>query len=460
MTENAIAVIDIGKTSAKLVLLDAGTGQERAVRTMPNTVLPGPPFPHADTEAIWAFLVDGLREFAGRHAISGISITTHGATAALMSGNKLALPVLDYEFDGPDTLASAYEAVRPPFAETLSPRLPVGLNLGAQLYWQQQAFPEDFAKVTRILPYPQYWAFRLTGAMASEVTSLGCHTDLWAPDENSYSSLVTGRGWADLFPPLCRADEIAGTVTPAVAAETGLDPDTPVACGIHDSNASLLPYLQTVQPPFNVISSGTWTIHMHVGGETGRLDPERDSLANVDYLGRPVPTARLMGGREYEALAGQDATAPSLADVQSIIEQKIYALPSFAPGVGAFPHKKGKIVGNLEAFGPSAPASLASLYLALCSRSALEICGQGNRILVEGPLARNPVYLTALTTLTGVPVIASGDATGTSTGAGMLFTNVSKDWMVASSGDKYEDADDLPGLLEYAADWRKMIENG
>ena len=27
--------------------------------------------------------------------------------------------------------------------------------------------------------YPQYWAYRLTGVLANEVTSLGCHTDLW-----------------------------------------------------------------------------------------------------------------------------------------------------------------------------------------------------------------------------------------------------------------------------------------
>jgi L-fuculokinase len=29
--------------------------------------------------------------------------------------------------------------------------------------------------------YPQYWAWRLCGAAASEATSLGCHTDLWHP---------------------------------------------------------------------------------------------------------------------------------------------------------------------------------------------------------------------------------------------------------------------------------------
>ena len=46
----------------------------------------------------------------------------------------LVMPILDYEHDGPDRLAADYDAVRPPFAETGTPRLPIGLNLGAQLF--------------------------------------------------------------------------------------------------------------------------------------------------------------------------------------------------------------------------------------------------------------------------------------------------------------------------------------
>ena len=64
-----------------------------------------------------------------------------------MPDGDLALPVLDYEHDGPEQLAADYDAARPPFAETGTPRLPIGLNLGAQLFWQARAFPEAFARV-------------------------------------------------------------------------------------------------------------------------------------------------------------------------------------------------------------------------------------------------------------------------------------------------------------------------
>jgi len=38
-----VAVIDIGKTNAKLALVDLNKLKELAVVTRPNTVLPGPP---------------------------------------------------------------------------------------------------------------------------------------------------------------------------------------------------------------------------------------------------------------------------------------------------------------------------------------------------------------------------------------------------------------------------------
>ncbi|MFN4211696.1 MAG: carbohydrate kinase, partial [Devosia sp.] len=186
-----IAVIDIGKTNAKLVIVDTETGAEIAVRKTANTVLPGPPYPHFDTERLWAFILDTLAQFAGEPGFDAVSITTHGASAALLDETgALALPVLDYEYVYPDAVNRAYEALRPAFSESFSPRLPGGLNLGAQIHYLRHSFCEAFDRVATILTYPQYWAHRLTGVAANEKTSLGCHTDLWMPYEGRYSALV------------------------------------------------------------------------------------------------------------------------------------------------------------------------------------------------------------------------------------------------------------------------------
>ncbi|RWQ66318.1 MAG: carbohydrate kinase, partial [Mesorhizobium sp.] len=134
-----IAVIDIGKTNAKVALVDLADMREVALRRMANAPVADGPYPHHDVELLWSFILDSLAGINREQRIDAISITTHGATGVLVdAAGELALPVLDYEFAGPDTLAEDYDAVRPAFTETGTPRLPVGLNLGAQFFWQQR----------------------------------------------------------------------------------------------------------------------------------------------------------------------------------------------------------------------------------------------------------------------------------------------------------------------------------
>jgi sugar (pentulose or hexulose) kinase len=447
-----IAVIDIGKTNAKVVLIDSTTRQQVAGRSTPNVVRRDGVYPHADVEMLWAFIIESLKSLGAEHGVDGISITTHGATAALMAGEQLALPVLDYEHNGPEETAAAYGAVRPDFAESLSPRLPNGLNLGAQIFWQAQVHAPAFAPVTAILTYPQYWAWRLTGIMASEVTSLGCHTDLWAPARAEFSSLVRGQGWEGLFPPVRPAASVLGRIRPGVAAVAGLHGDTPVTCGIHDSNASLLPHLGSHETPFTILSTGTWAIAMTVGGDTDKLDPRRDSLANVDAFGRAVPTARFMGGREFDQLV-DEVVEPSAADVARVIGDDIRVQPNFTPGVGPFPDARGRWTHTPETLTSGERTAAASLYLALVTRACLDLCGLGREIVIEGPLARNALFGQALARLSGVPVRASGDATGTSLGASMLFGTEGGHAQAGGQAKPLE----VAGFDAYAARWRTEI---
>ena len=118
---------------------------------------------------------------------------------------------MDYEFGGYGVIDADYEAARPPFEETLSPSVPRGLNLGRQVFYLERQFPVEFAGARAFLAYPQYFAWRLSGFMASEVTSLGAHTDLWRPSEGALSSMVDRRGWRRLFPPMRNAWDTLGT---------------------------------------------------------------------------------------------------------------------------------------------------------------------------------------------------------------------------------------------------------
>lgn len=230
-----IAVLDIGKTNVKVVLFDIKMRAELAVLKQLNLVVRDGPYPHFDVVKMWTFFLKSLRDLHALHRIDAISVTTHGATAVLVDkAGDLALPILDYEYTGPDETRVEYETIRPDFSETGSPSLPIGLNVGAQIFWQMKRFPTQFTNTTSIMTYAQYWSFRLSGVRSNEVTSLGSHTDLWAPEQKRYSSLIAKLGWTKLMAPLRAANDRLGTITNEVAAATFLPHSCPVYCGIHD----------------------------------------------------------------------------------------------------------------------------------------------------------------------------------------------------------------------------------
>lgn len=449
-----IAVLDIGKTNAKVVVLDSATGAEIAVRKQPNTVIRDGLYPHYDIEALWSFALASLKAFASEPGFDAISITTHGAAAALLGADgKLAMPVIDYEHEYPQEIRDAYDALRPSFTETFSPRLSMGLNIGAQLHYQKMAFAEEFVKVATILTYAQYWSARLTGVAANEATSLGCHTDLWNPKADTYSSLVDTLAIRDRMAPIHSAFDALGHVLPDIAAEIGLS--VPVYCGIHDSNASLLPHLVGREAPFAVVSTGTWVINFGVGGDLDHLDAKRDALANVDAYGRAVPSSRFMGGREFEILSaeiGQVGDAEAKAVIADVVAKGIMLLPNVAPGSGPFPGKVSRWI-NAQATSREERYAAACLYLALMTEACLGLIGARGPVIVEGPFALNEAYLSLIAAITGRDTMALPGSTGTSQGAALLAGI-----KPVSGVEKHFPPQAIPGLSTYRERWYAAME--
>lgn len=417
-----IAVIDIGKTNAKVVLFDLERQTETAVETRPNVSVRWGSYAAFDTQTLWAFIKTAIARLHSAHGIDAISITTHGACFALLDEfGDLALPVIDYEDASIAQTATEYEAIRPSFDETGSPRLPVGLNAGAQIFHLQKTYPEAFAKVRWIVPYPQFWTHLLTGKIVSEVTSLGVHTDLWNPHQGIYSSLVDLCGWTTLMPEIHKAESVTGVVLPALAAEMGLPQDMPVYCGIHDSNASLLPHLLSRTAPFSVVSTGTWVVSMAVGGEMTDLDERRDTLINVNAWGQSVPSARFMGGRAFELLTDDPKAIVTAEDRDRVLKEQIMFLPSLPADSGPFPGTTGRWTVDSTTLTAGMRLFAVSLYLALMTKVTLDLIGAKGELILEGPFSRNAFYREMLSNLTGhMPVSSESGITGTSFGAACM----------------------------------------
>ena len=88
-----------------------------------NNILNDDIYPHYDVESLKKFFITSLQRIAKSFDVTSIFTSTHGACIALMSKGTLALPVLDYEFDGPDQYNDEYNEIRPKFDQTGSPRM-------------------------------------------------------------------------------------------------------------------------------------------------------------------------------------------------------------------------------------------------------------------------------------------------------------------------------------------------
>jgi L-fuculokinase len=450
-----VAVLDVGKTNVKVVLFD-DEGAILGERSRPNAALAPDaewPYPRIDVETIWTFLLASLRELSAKAPIKAISISTHGAAGVMIDENGPCPAPMDYEFDGFGEIDAEYDAIRPPFSETFSPHCARGLNLGRSVYYYERRYPRHFARARALLMYPQYWLWRLTGELASEVTSLACHGDLWRPHEATPSSLVVDRGWTRLLPPLRRAWD-SFPIRPEIAAAAGLSPTVRVFVGGHDSNLSLVPHIRSREGAFTIISTGTWVVMMAVGG-TGPLDPAWDMLANVDVTGRATPCARFMGGREFSVLTGDQPAAIGPEDLAAIVASDVMALPAFSDQGGPFPRRAGRIEGK-PPDTPVARAALATLYVALMTRLILDRLEAPGEWIVEGGFAKTPAFAATLAALAPERrVLTATHSAGAAEGAERL----------AHWNDERPKPDlrpvaswPTPGLMNYAARWRKFTQ--
>jgi sugar (pentulose or hexulose) kinase len=449
-----VAVLDFGKTNSKLFVIDEEARIVSEQRTRPDWVWRDG-VRVLDDVGLSVWVEDALTAAVERHAVEGVVVSGHGCTFALTDGDRLTHPILDYEQEPPRAIAARIDALAPPFAETFSPRLPLGFNYARHMLWLEAIRPDAFAQARFILGYPQYWTWRLGGRPVSEVSYLGCHSHLWAPLKRDFSSLVDRQGWRARMPPLVAAGEAVG----AYRADLGPGAVRSIAVlnGVHDSNAALHACRRSVAGRFTLVSTGTWVVIFNPDCPLEALDERRDMLANVDVDGDPVATIRFMGGREFDEITNGWNGRVEPADIQRVIDTGAQALPNFAEG-GPLQGLRGSIVGDVRS--EEARAALALLYVALMIDLSLDLIASTNAIVVDGGLNAGGVLASLLAQLRpGQQVLQGATPEGSAMGAAALaFAALGRTMAVTppvpSSGRDYA------GLDRYRAGWRERLAAG
>ena len=489
MPNRRTVVLDIGKTNKKLFVYDDAL-------TCLNPDEQGAQFDPLeweglicdDMESIRRWMFDGLSRVAAEFGnIGAISISTHGATIALLGEGRdrvfpgdggLAFPIVSYENDIGDEAEAAFFAdigMSPEEAQrrTATARFPWLVNHGKQIHYLQHLMPDRFAQVTAILMFPQYVGCLLTGKKAVEPTYVGCHGYLLDANGREYSEVAKRLGVADKLPPLpfSRTWDALGTLLPEVTEETGLDPDCIVTLGAHDSNAALVPYFAKGLKDFVVQDSGTWVVTM-APCEAAEFAPEelgKEVFFNRSIYGKPVKTTIFRGGSEFDfyrrnILDGK-AHPPDLNEgiLREIIEGRAaFSLPAIDRGSGLFPDSSARLEGLDVVFSDAAHAwHVVDLGLAVQGYQGIVMAageGAGN-IYIEGNVGRhNPVYRSVISSLFPAATVRYGSMGGAPFGAALLGVAALEGVPPEQLSDRFEiQLDEVPKLAIAPAALRRYV---
>ena len=293
-----ILIFDVGKTNKKLFLFNQQYKVVYEEIIEFKETVDEDDFPCENLELLSEWVKSSYQKWinSSEFEIKAVNFSTYGASFVLIDENgKSVFPLYNYlKPINQDLLDSFYEKYggEQKFAvETASPIL-ASLNAGLQLYRLKQEKGEDFRKVKYALHLPQYLSYLLTNKVASEMTSIGCHTGLWNFQNDKYHEWVDHENISEKLPSIEPCNKI-------ISVDEG---NVLVGNGIHDSSAALIPYLKSIQDHFLLISTGTWCISLNPFNDFSltKDELEKDCLFYFSYQGKPVKASRLFAGNEHE----------------------------------------------------------------------------------------------------------------------------------------------------------------
>lgn len=297
-----ILIFDIGKTNKKAFVFDESYTilWEKSIGLDEVADEDGDPCEDLPQLITWIKAV--YEEVKAAYEIKAVNFSSYGATLVFLDGNgRVLTPLYNYLKAYPEELKrkfyDTYGGEAEVSATTASPVLG-SLNSGMLIYRLKHRRPEVFSAVKRILHLPNYLSFLFSGQKVTDITSVGCHTQLWNFPGGAYHRWVGEEGIDRFLAPLHAPDQ------------PFQGPDgVAVGIGLHDSSAALIPYLKRFEEPFALLSTGTWNITMNPFNEAplSREELDNDCLCFLKTNGQSVKASRLLSGLYHEQEAAKIA---------------------------------------------------------------------------------------------------------------------------------------------------------
>jgi sugar (pentulose or hexulose) kinase len=425
----AIAVIDVGKTNKKLFLFDQDYTivYERSARFIETVDEDGDPCENLESLRLSVF--DSLRSIFNKKDfdVKAINFSAYGASFVnIDEDGSPVTPLYNYLKKYPEDLKEQFYTRyggEETFSLTTASPVLGSLNSGMQLYRLKYERPELFNRVKYSLHLPQYLSYLISCKPCSDITSIGCHTNLWDFQKNQYHEWVHAEGIDKKLAPVCSFNETTKAVFPGNNYLVGT--------GLHDSSAALIPYQVSFHEPFVLLSTGTWCISLNPFNDTPLTTGElkQDCLCYLHYQGKPVKASRLFAGQMHEdgikRIAehfNQDVIKYRSIEFNPEIISNLQRKDTVATDL----HKNGFEERHLSAFN-SYEEAYHQLMLDIIKQQvqSTQLVLNGSpvrRLFVDGGFGRNAVYMNLLAmAFPDLEVYAASMAQATALGAALAI---------------------------------------
>lgn len=437
--------IDIGTFESKGVLVNAETGAIVAQAAHPHEMLvPRPGWAeHRPEEDWWGDTVRIIRQLLAESGVDAgqiAAVATSAIGPCMLPVDESGRPLMNGVLYGVDTRAEreiaelnseiGAERILATCGNALTSQ-----SVGPKILWLKRNHPELYAQTHKVLTSTSFITHRLTGEYVIDHYTAANFSPLYDVKRLDWSDALTSSILPlDRLPRLLWSTEIAGRVTAAAAAETGLPEGTPVTCGTIDAAAEAVSV--GVRYPGDMMMMYGSTIFIIQVTDVPVRDPrlwyapwlvpgQHASMAGLATSGTLTHWFRDQFARE---LSRQDAF-PKLA------EEAAASTPG-ANGLIMLPYFSGertpihdpKAKGAF--FGLNLTHTRGDMYRALIEGIAMgtahvietyrDVNAAPDRILAVGGGTKNALWLQATSDYGGVPQIVSEKTVGASYGDALI----------------------------------------
>ncbi len=429
----SIAIYDVGKTNKKLILFDEQYNviNEQSIQLPETKDEDG--FSCEDVEALTAWVKSSFAQIQNdpRFEVKAVNFSGYGASFVYLDENKNVIPPL-YNYLKPYTPALQKKFYKDHggeshFSKTTASPVLGNLNSGMQLYRIKHEKPELFKKIKYALHLPQYLSYIISSSLHSDITSIGCHTNLWNYQQNKYHDWVNKEGVLEKLAPVEKSNAIVGHAENEIVAGAGL----------HDSSAALIPYLTSFNDPFILLSTGTWCISLNPFNHTMLSDYElhEDCLCYLSYEGNPVKASRIFAGYDHEQQVKRLAEhfkKPLTYYTEVVIDTELLQKQQYTkknlqlmnegsePARSAFGNRK---LEDFKNYGEAYHHLIVDLVAQQVRSTNLVLKGTGvKRIFVDGGFSKNPIYMYLMAeAFSNIEVYAASVAQASALGAALVI---------------------------------------